>query len=159
MRKIAVVGAGILLLAGCSGGSTETAASPSAAPEITVSDAFILPNGEVAGMFGAVKNGGAEEVKLTGGSAPEVGMVQIHEYVTEGTKETMREIPGGLAVPAGQTVMLEPGGYHVMMMKVQAKWQTGDSVPVTLDFSDGTTVTVEAEVKSREGMDSGMEME
>jgi copper(I)-binding protein len=147
-----------LLLAGCGGGGEEPAATASGAGPVTVEEAYILPNGPVAGMFGEVVNPGPAPVTLVGGSAPEVGMVQIHEYVKEGTKETMREIPGGLEVPAGGSVRLQPGGYHVMLMQVSADWNVGDTVPVTLQLAGGQTVAVEAEVRQREGMDGAMEM-
>lgn len=157
MKKYVFAAVAVLALAGCSGGSSDTAAtsapatSPAAAVE--VDGAYIMPNGDVAGMFADVRNNGAEAVKLTGGSAADVGMVQIHEYVKEGTKEVMKEIPGGLEIPAGATVELAPGSYHVMMMDVTADWQVGDEVPVTLDFSNGQQVEVEAEVVQREGME------
>ena len=79
-------------------------------------------------------------------------MGQIHEYIKEGTKEVMKEVPGGLEVPAGGTVELMPGSYHVMLMNVTADWQPGDEVMVTLDFDNGEQVQVEAEVQQREGM-------
>lgn len=155
MKKIAMMVVAALALAGCSSGSSEPAASSTPVAQVSVTGAYILPNGDVAGMFGDVANAGSQSVKLTGGSAPDVGMVQIHEYVKDGTTETMKEIPGGLEIPAGGSVALKPGGYHVMMMQVTADWQVGDTVPVTLNLSDGTSVTVQAEVKQREGMADG----
>ncbi len=152
MKKFVVAGAAVLALAGCSSSSPDTAASSAPAAGVEVDGAYIMPNGDVAGMFADVRNTGTEAVKLTGGSAEGVGMVQIHEYVKEGTKETMKEIPGGLEIPAEATVELVPGSYHVMMMDVTADWQVGDEVPVTLDFSNGQQVQVEAEVVQREGM-------
>lgn len=161
MRKIALVGIAVLALVGCSSSSGDTVtesttpspvttASPAGA--IEVDDAYIMTNGDVAGMFAEVSNEGTEAVKLTGGSADGVGMVQIHEYIKEGTKEVMKEVPGGLEVPAGGTVELMPGSYHVMLMNVTADWQPGDEVMVTLDFNNGEQVQVEAEVEQREGM-------
>ena len=157
MKKYVFAAVAVLALAGCSSGSSDTAATsaPATSPAVAVEvdGAYIMPNGDVAGMFADVRNNGTEAVKLTGGSAADVGMVQIHEYVKEGTKEVMKEIPGGLEIPAGATVELAPGSYHVMMMDVTADWQVGDEVPVTLDFSNGQQVEVEAEVVRREGME------
>lgn len=155
MKKIAFAAVAALALAGCSSGTSDTAASsapPSPVAAIEVDDAYIMTNGDVAGMFAEVTNNGTEAVKLTGGSAADVGMVQIHEYIKEGTKEVMKEVPGGLEIPAGGTVELKPGSYHVMLMGVTADWQPGDEVDVTLDFSDGQQVSVDADVEQREGM-------
>ena len=37
-----------------------------------------------------------------------------------------------LPLPAGQVVMLKPGGYHVMLMGLKDTVKAGDTVPVTL---------------------------
>lgn len=153
MKKFVLILAAAMALAGCS--SSEPAAEEATGPQVSVNEAYILPNGDVAGMFGEVVNAGSEAVKLTGGSAAGVGMVQVHEYIKQGSKDVMQEVPGGLEVPAGGSVQLQPGGYHVMMMDVTADWQVGDSVPVTLTLSDGSSVSVNATVKQREGMDDG----
>ena len=72
--------------------------------------------------------------------------------MTEDNKEIMQEMPNGLEVPAGGSVQLQPGSYHVMLMDVTADWQVGDEVPVTLEFTNNETVEVTAVVKAREGM-------
>ena len=157
MRKlmVALAAAGALALAGCSSDSASTTESSAPATDaaVTVTDAWIpQPASDTSAMFGMVSNSGSEAVSITGGSAPDVGMVQVHEFVKEGNKEVMQEVPGGLEIPAGGSVTLQPGGYHVMMMEVSADWQVGDEVPVTLEFTNNETVEVTAVVKAREGM-------
>ncbi len=157
MRKlmVALAAAGALALAGCSSDSASTTESSAPATDaaVTVTDAWIpQPASDTSAMFGMVSNSGSEAVSITGGSAPDVGMVQVHEFVKEGNKEVMQEVPGGLEIPAGGSVTLQPGGYHVMMMDVTADWQVGDEVPVTLEFTNNETVEVTAVVKAREGM-------
>lgn len=162
---LALATIGVLAVAGCSSdsGSSTASSSPAVSPTtsamadsaVTVTGAWIpQPASDTSAMFGMVTNSGSEAVKITGGSAPDVGMVQVHEFVKEGNKEIMQEVPGGLEVPAGGSVELKPGSYHVMLMKVSADWKVGDQVPVTLDFSNGESVTVTAPVEAREGMDS-----
>ncbi len=63
---------------------------------------------------------------------------------------SMDEPAGGLTIGAGDSVVLEPGGTHVMLDGVEA----GDvvaPVEVTFAFDDGSSaglqVTVEAEVR------------
>ena len=158
MRKlmVALAAAGALALGGCSSDSASTTESSAPATDaaVTVTDAWIpQPASDTSAMFGMVSNSGSEAVSITGGSAPDVGMVQVHEFVKEGNKEVMQEVPGGLEIPAGGSVELKPGSYHIMMMEVSADWQVGDEVPVTLNLSNGETVEVTAPVKSREGMD------
>lgn len=170
MRKTMLVlaAAGALALGGCASDGEETTALPSGTDTaVTVADAWIpQPASDVSAMFGTITNSGTEAVTLTTGSVEGVGMVQVHEFVTEDNKQIMQEMPNGLEIPAGGSVELKPGSYHVMMMDVTADWKVGDEVPVTLEFTNNETVEVTAVVKSREGMnpdeatdDGSMDME
>lgn len=156
MRKTILVlaAAAAVSLAGCSSGSgdTQSSAAPTGAT-VAVTDAYIpQPASNTSAMFGTVANSGPEAVKITGGSAPDVAMVQVHEFVKQGNTEVMQEVPGGLEIPAGGSVELKPGSHHVMLMDVTADWKVGDEIPVTLTLSNGESVTVTAPVRSREGM-------
>lgn len=59
---------------------------------------------------------------------------------------TMQEV-SAIAIPAGETVSLEPGGFHVMLLDLAADLEVGDSIEVTLSFSNGYEETVTAEVR------------
>lgn len=48
----------------------------------------------------------------------------------------MAALPNGLDLPAGKTVELKPGSYHVMLMDLKAPLAADSSVPVTLTFQD-----------------------
>ena len=50
-------------------------------------------------------------------------------------------------VPAGETVELKPGGFHVMLLDVQKELVPGDTIEVTLRFELAGEVTVTAEVR------------
>jgi copper(I)-binding protein len=58
----------------------------------------------------------------------------------------MQEVDS-IAVPAGGTVALEPGGYHIMLLGLTEDLVVGDSIEVTLEFESGVTETVTAEVQ------------
>ncbi|MFA5495210.1 MAG: copper chaperone PCu(A)C [Porticoccaceae bacterium] len=85
-----------------------------------------------AGFF-TLTNPGAEDCALAAASAEGIGRLEIHEHSHDNGVMRMRRIDL-LAVPAGQTVMLEPGGYHLMGFEVAEPLKAGDSVEVTLDF-------------------------
>ena len=57
----------------------------------------------------------------------------------------MQELVDGLALPAGETVTFQPGGYHVMLLDIAGPLEVGDEIELTLDFetADDLTVTVE----------------
>lgn len=52
-----------------------------------------------------------------------------------------------IEIPAGESVELEPGGYHIMVLDLAADLVAGDTVEVTLTFDSGETQKVDAEVK------------
>ena len=56
-------------------------------------------------------------------------------------KMTMRPA-GVLDVPAGERVVFEPGGLHLMLMGLAAPLREGETFPLTLRFEDGAPVTV-----------------
>lgn len=60
---------------------------------------------------------------------------------------TMQELTGGLVIPAGEDVTLEPGGLHVMMLDLVAPLETGDTFDLTLNTDDGEAITVAVEVR------------
>ena len=60
----------------------------------------------------------------------------------EGSVMRMRELEKGLEIPAGATVILQPGGYHVMFMQLKEPFKEGAKVPVTLVFEKAGSVDV-----------------
>jgi copper(I)-binding protein len=59
---------------------------------------------------------------------------------------TMRPVER-IDVPAGETVALEPGGYHVMLLDLAAPLEVGATVEVTLTFESAGTQVVTADVR------------
>lgn len=59
----------------------------------------------------------------------------------------MQEVPS-IAVPAGATVVLEPGGLHLMLIGLAAPLTAGESFDATLEFASGEKLVVPVEVRS-----------
>lgn len=74
-------------------------------------------------------------MRLVGVSSPVAGVVEVHEMKMEGGVMKMRAVPA-LELPAGQTVELKPGGYHVMLMDLKNALPRDTTVPMTLMFKD-----------------------
>ena len=93
-----------------------------------------------AGYF-ELENRSGELLRITSVSSPEYESVEMHETVVTDGISRMREIPG-LEVGAGETVLFERGGKHLMLMR-----PTGDTKAVTLNFysNDILVVSVNAE--------------
>lgn len=88
--------------------------------------------------------------KLVEARSPVAGVVEIHEMSMDKDVMKMRQIPG-LILPAGKTVELKPGGYHVMLMDLKGQVKEGDAVPLTLVFEgkDGKRESVEVKATVR----------
>ncbi|HWV20124.1 MAG TPA: copper chaperone PCu(A)C [Devosia sp.] len=102
-----------------------------------------LPNAPVGGGFMTITNKGAEDDRLVSVKTDIAKEAQIHEMAMEGDVMKMRQLKDGLALPAGETVTLEPGGLHLMFMGLNGAIKEGDLVPVTLTFERAGTVTVD----------------
>ncbi len=134
-----------------------------AVAQVTVKDAWV--RGTVAaqkatGAFMQLQS--AQDVRLVSAKSPVAGVVEIHEMAMEKDVMKMRALPKGLELPAGKTVELKPGGYHVMLMDLKQQMKDGDTVPVTLVFEGKdkkqTTVEVKAPVKALGASDKKEEM-
>ena len=86
-----------------------------------------------------------DNTRLVSASTPVAGVTEVHEMKMEGDIMRMRVVVGGLELPAGKTVELKPGGYHVMMMDLKVALPKGGTVPMTLVFKD--TNGVESQVQ------------
>ncbi len=119
--------------------------------DLEISGAFTratLPNAPVAGGYLTIANTGAEDDRLVAVSTPAAGMSQIHEMKMEGDVMKMNELPDGLVIPAGGSVSLAPGGYHLMFMDLRGPLVEGETVTVTLTFEKAGTVDVQLPVGS-----------
>ena len=81
-----------------------------------------------------------EDQKLVSVSSPVAGVAEVHAMKMEGDIMKMRALPNGLDLPAGKTVALTPGGYHVMLMDLKAALPKDSTVPMTLVFKDAKGV-------------------
>lgn len=89
----------------------------------------------------------ASATRLVEVSSPAAGVVEIHEMVMDGSTMRMRAMPG-LDLPAGRSVELKPGGYHVMLMDLKAPIAAGQDVPLTLVFEGADKKRQAVEIKA-----------
>lgn len=84
--------------------------------------------------------------KLVGASSPAAGVTEIHEMKMDKDVMKMAAIPS-LPIPAGKTVELKPGSYHVMLMDLKAPLSDKSTVPVTLMFENTKGVKSQVELQ------------
>ena len=119
------------------------------AQTVEVKDAWIRTPVQGQKSTGAfMKITATENMKLVAISTPVAGVAEVHEMKMEGDIMKMRAVKGGLDLPAGKTVELSPGGYHLMVTDLKAALPKGSTVPFTLVFKDakGTESKVELKV-------------
>lgn len=133
----------LLVGAGCVGadGATESVGS-----RISVSDPYIPdPPGDVAAAYLHISNDGDGGDTLLGVRSDASRVAELHETVFEGGSVSMRRVDA-LAIPAGETVALEPGGFHVMLIDPVAPLEEGGQVRLVLTFEAAGEVEVLADV-------------
>ena len=143
------------------------AVSGCASEQLEISDSWVRSSdmsssGGMTGMFMEINNPTSSDITLIGGSS-DAGMVEIHETVMADDGMQMQEINGGIEIPSGGTVVLQPGGLHVMIMNLNSDVVAGDEVSVELEFDGHPNVSVTATAKPSEAGDeeyhSDMDME
>lgn len=148
MKKIALLIASVMLLAGCA-----------AKPAIETADLWVKSSemsmvGGMTAVFGTITNNSSSDITLTGAEAEVAGLVEIHEMAMINGEMVMQEIDGGLVIPAGKSVSLEPGGNHIMLMELTQAVEAGQEISVTLTFDGADALTINGIVaKPSEGGD------
>jgi periplasmic copper chaperone A len=122
--------------------SSAAAQSPTAAllPPVQVSGAWVratVPGQKGSGAFMKITSQTA--LRLVGISSPAAGVAEVHEMKMDGDVMKMRAVDA-LDLPAGKTVELKSGGYHVMLMDLRQTLPKGSMMPMTLRFRDANGV-------------------
>ena len=107
-----------------------------AQPRLQVDQAWVRATvtGQTAtGAFMRITS--ASEVRLIGVRS-NAGIAQVHQMSVDQGVMRMSPVAEGLRLPAGQTVELKPGGYHIMLLDLKAALQPGQTVPLTLLLKD-----------------------
>lgn len=118
------------------------------AQTVEVKDAWVrssVPGQKATGAF--MKITAKDGAKLVGAASPAAGVVEVHEMKMEADVMKMRAVAGGLDLPAGKTVELKPGGYHIMLMDLKAALAKDSSLALTLLFKDAKGVESKVELQ------------
>ena len=137
------IAGGVARAAGPSEVMGKAATSAPAAPWVQVDSAWVRPM-----VPGQTATGGfmvltaRQALTLEGFSMSRAGVPELHEMTMDGHVMRMRAIPS-LALPAGQAVVLRPGGHHLMLTQLQDTLKAGEALSLTLKLRthDGKAVT------------------
>jgi copper(I)-binding protein len=118
---------------------------------LDIDDAWVAeapPVAPVMGGYMKIENKTDKPISITSASCPDFETVEIHEMSMSGGMMKMRQIEK-LDVPAHGKVELQPGGYHLMLIKPKKPFKKGDTMTITLHTANGYSKAVKMEVKER----------
>ncbi len=134
-----------VLIAACGGN-----APASGGGFITVSGAWTraASAGGTTAAYLQIVNGRLSDDVLVGVSTEAAERASIHETSTDDQGMTGMQPVDGITIPAGRTVELEPGGYHIMLERLVADLEAGSTIRLVLTFEQSGPLNVTAEVRA-----------
>jgi periplasmic copper chaperone A len=135
------------------------AACSSGSASIVVSDPWARASSAMASAGAAyltIENTGSAADALIGASSPAATTVEVHETVVMGSPAPGASGDSGmmgmqpvkrLEIPAGGSVELKPGSYHIMLIGLKQDLKVGDSIEITLTFEKVGEIKATASVR------------
>ena len=102
----------------------------------------------VGGAYMTITNKGAEADRLMGASTPLASKAEVHQMTMDKGVMTMRPVQGGLEIKPGETVVLKPDSFHLMLMGLKQPLAQGQRIKATLEFARAGKIDLEYVVES-----------
>jgi copper(I)-binding protein len=106
------------------------------------------PGTPVGAGYMTIVNTADEPDRLIAAGSPAAGRVQIHRSVKKDGTSSMMHQKDGVVVPPEGRLEFSPGGYHLMLMQLEAPLEQGQRVPVTLQFERAGRIQVDLMVRA-----------
>jgi hypothetical protein len=130
-----------------------------AGSSIVVGNVWSRPATTTAVVYATIRNGGSSGDELIGVSVPGAQHAELHE-TSEGPPAASGSMQGmpmttsmkrvsSIPVPAGGTLSLAPGHYHIMLIGVTKPWKLGDSFQIRLHFKEAGWIRTNGSVISQ----------
>lgn len=116
--------------------------------EIHAAQAFATTESAKTGaIFMMIKNNSDSDIKLIEAMTEVADITEIHQnYIDIDDGMMMMRKVDGIEIKAGEEVLLDPAGYHLMLFNLDNPLVKGESFPATLSFNDGTKKTITVKV-------------
>jgi len=112
------------------------------------------PNAPTGAVYMVIENTGDTDDRLLSAVGDAADRIEIHSAnIDDEGVMRMRELEDGLALPAGERVSLEPGGYHIMLINLESQLVEGEIFPLTLNFDQAGDIAVDIHVESIHGIE------
>ena len=122
-----------------------------ASSTVTVTDAWARPSTGVemaSAAYLTISNGTAQDDALLSVSTPAAGSPEIHETTADASGMMAMHPVERIEIPAGQTVTLQPGGFHIMLNDLTGDLAVGATIELTLTFEKAGDIQVTATVRA-----------
>jgi hypothetical protein len=116
---------------------------------VVVHDAWINaapPGVEVTAGYFMIHNNGAADISLEQVTSPDFGRVEMHRTIVSDGIARM-EPQASIRIPARAALTFKPGDYHLMLFQPRRKLAVGDTVSLTVSFSDAVAIEITAAVR------------
>jgi periplasmic copper chaperone A len=133
-----------LLAAACGAPQSQTEHESAAPAAVEARNAWAAPTPggvDVSAGYLTLYNGTDADDHLLRATSPRAERVEVHEMIMDGAVMQMRPVER-LTAPAGETVVLAPGGAHLMFYGVTTPFNEGETIPVQLTFENAGVVDV-----------------
>lgn len=110
------------------------------------------PGVSVGVAYMTITNDGNSAVTLTGAQTSAAADVTLHQSRMEADLVTMGQVDGGLTIAAGETVALEPRGYHLMLEDLGHRLARNESLSMTVQFDGADAMDIRVRVRSLDEM-------
>ncbi|MFW5909767.1 MAG: copper chaperone PCu(A)C [Thiohalospira sp.] len=127
-------------------------AAPAAA-EIEINEPWVRaapPTAKMLAGYAVLANEGESKRHVVAASSPAFEAIELHRTVEEDGVARMIQ-QDRFTIPADGSLALEPGSYHLMLMRPHEAVEPGDEVEITLEFEDGEEREVTFPVRRQGG--------
>lgn len=111
------------------------------------------PISKVQAAYVKINNNKKNDVQLISASSPAFKKIEFHQTVTENGLSKMLHLPF-LSIQSKGNISLEPEGIHMMLFNPYKPLRAGETINITFNFSDSTTITTPFAVKKITGVAS-----
>ncbi len=135
---------GMMMIAGLS-----IVSAQSSVADIEIVDPWVReapPNARSMAAYMTLINSGNEEVDVVAVFAMGFGSVMVHKTVIEKGIARMNH-QAVIKIAPKQQLEFSPGGTHIMLMKPEQSYQSGDTIRICLKLSDGSLIEADFPVR------------
>lgn len=126
--------------------------------QVTASDAIARAMPKVAptsAVFLTLHNAGDKDLILTGASSSAARNVELHNHTMQDGMMAMRRVER-IDIPAGQSVVFQPGGLHIMLIGLEKDLKAGEQIDLTLEFADAAPLQLSVPIGTPKPAGMGM---